>query len=735
VSGTISPGGSIGTLTVGALKLETGASATFDVNTTNTVGSGVNDLIQVNGNLTLNNNALTINLAGVPQPGVPYRLINYTGTRTGTFGAVTVANGNHYSATLDYSVLGQVNITLQPALLRWHSFGDTTWDVNLTANWTNVSSGTVPDIFLTGDRVLLDDEPGLVTTLAISTGNAVIPTEMIVDSTNNVYTIQGPGKISGAANVVKKGQSTLTITAPNDYTGATTISNGILQVGVASALGAATGATVVTNSGTLDAHGFNLGNEPVTASGDGFISGGVTNGAIANLGGADQTQTLRFVTLAGNTTFGGTTRWDIRGTPASLTTQPAGSPYKITKVGNNQIALVATTVDSGLGDVDIQQGIFAIQTTTVSVSGGFGNPANTITVRNGASLGVWDLNNQGGTSAPLNKKLSLEDGSTVISQNGFSTLSGAITVTGNANFDINNSTATTRYLLVDGIIGGTGGFTKLNGLFPLVLSATNTYTGSTIINIGELALTNNGSIGGSTNITIASGAFLDSAGRTDGKLTLASGQKLQGFGTVNGKLTVGVGATLSPGDPASANISTFSITNDVLLLGTTFMEVDKGAFQQDQVVGSTSITYGGTLVVTNLSQGTSPLANGDAFPLFVAPSYGGSFGGIVPASPGAGLQWDTSTLTTDGTLRVALGAPANPPTITSATRSGSNIILQGTNGVANSNYYVLGSTNLLLSRTQWTILGTGSFDGSGNFSFTNPVSPAIPRQFYILQVP
>ena len=68
-----------------------------------------------------------------------------------------------------------------------------------------------------------------------------------------------------------------------------------------------------------------------------------------------------------HTTFGGTARWDMRGSSPSLST--GGNSYNITKVGTNQVSLVGVLVDPMLGNVDIQEGIFGIQTSTVSTSG------------------------------------------------------------------------------------------------------------------------------------------------------------------------------------------------------------------------------------------------------------------------------------------------------------------------------------------------------------------------------
>ena len=76
-----------------------------------------------------------------------------------------------------------------------------------------------------------------------------------------------------------------------------------------------------------------------------------------------------------------------------------------------------------------------------------------------------------------------------------------------------------------------------------------------------------------------------------------------------------------------------------------------------------------------------------------------------------------------------------PPVITRFSLTGSSINLSGTNGVANGNYYLLGTTNLANPVNTWTRLLTNQFDGSGNFNFTNPVNPNAPQSFYQIQLP
>ena len=77
-----------------------------------TVGSGINDLLQINGNLNVNNNTIAVNIRGVPeQAGMDYGVITYSGTLTGSFNPTIV--GTHYAATVDTtSVANQVNVDI-----------------------------------------------------------------------------------------------------------------------------------------------------------------------------------------------------------------------------------------------------------------------------------------------------------------------------------------------------------------------------------------------------------------------------------------------------------------------------------------------------------------------------------------------------------------------------------------------------------------------------------------------
>ena len=68
--------------------------------------------------------------------------------------------------------------------------------------------------------------------------------------------------------------------------------------------------------------------------------------------------------------------------------------------------------------------------------------------------------------------------------------------------------------------------------------------------------------------------------------------------------------------------------------------------------------------------------------------------------------------------------------------SGTNIVLNATNGFVGGTYYVLTSTNLALPLSQWLPVFTNVLGASGNFTLTATNTSVFnsPRQFYVLRV-
>jgi autotransporter-associated beta strand protein len=160
---------------------------------------------------------------------------------------------------------------------------------------------------------------------------------------------------------------------------------------------------------------------------------------------------------------------------------------------------------------------------------------------------------------------------------------------------------------------GTLSVTK-SGTGTLALSGANTYSGTTTVNAGALQV--DGSLGA-------------------GAVTVKTGAALTGAGLLIGPVTVQSGALLAPGD---GGIGTLTVSNTLTLAGSAVLELSKAgtALASDQVVGLSAVNYGGSLLVTNISDPRAlALAAGDSFLLFSAASYAGAFTSLVlPALPG-----------------------------------------------------------------------------------------------------
>ena len=275
------------------------------------------------------------------------------------------------------------------------------------------------------------------------------------------------------------------------------------------------------------------------------------------------------------------------------------------------------------------------------------------------------------------------------------------------------------------MLAGAGGVAVNPGSGNTVtFNGTNTYTGETIIATGTLALGSGGSISDTARISVSNAANFDVAAKTAG-FVLGVGQTLAGNGSVVGLVTAY--GTVSPG----VSVGTLNFSANLTLAGTTVMEVSRNGstVTNDAIVCAGTLTYGGTLVVTN--SGPNSLADGDTFRLFSAVTTASVFGATNLPSLDAGFRWDTGGFGT-GVVRVVyvgLGRPA----FQSIAQSGTNLILGGSNGVAGTPYYLLTSTNLALPLTDWTPLLTNVYGAGGSFSNNIPMYPAEAARFYRLQ--
>ena len=482
--------------------------------------------------------------------------------------------------------------------------------------------------------------------------------------------VEFSGVISGTGGLVKAGPISQVLSGTNTFTGGILITEGPIYFPT----NAITGSPIALGAGTNTITIANNGQIGQNKIGLSILTNAVV---LANVG------PTAVLTPAGAGTVEFILAGPVSGSGGFLRTTTGSGVVALS--GNNTFT-GGVQMDNrilGLGHKNaLGRGTFIIGNPTTP-------PVNTIVIATTTDLS--------GANSVTNVT-TINQNFTIAATNNFE-LSGPITLAAGVKTNTVSSTALTK---ISGAIGGAGGLGKA-GASTLTLSAANAYTGSTIILEGTLALVGSGSVASSSDITVVSGATLDASGRTDGTLTVGAAQTLKGVGT-------------------------FNVTGNLTNHGVIELQVTKsGSVSSDSIQGLYSIRYGGTL---NLVLSGDPLTNSDSIKLFDATNYVGSFATILPPTPGSGLAWDTSTLTTDGTLRIVL-----VPSFTATTLLGTNLVMSGSNGTAGGSYSVLSSTSITTARSNWTVVQSGSFDLNGGFSVTNGIVPGEPQRYFSIRVP
>ena len=681
---------------------------------------------------------------GSPLSGKTNTTLTLNNVQSGDATTYSVRVGNSVGFT--NSVPATLTLLASGNSLRWGTNANNTggtWDAGTSVSWINTANNQ-QSVFNTGDQVLFDDTTGVPTNVTVS--GTVSPNVITVNSSANNFTLGGSGSITGSASLVKQGSSTLTIVNPgNTFSGPVSISGGVIYAGNYS-FGSVSSVTI-TNNSTLDFGGGALGGDkPVTVSGAGFNG----EGALFNSY-EDYPVNQLNIAMAGDTTFGCTARWDLAN--GSQITGPYHLTINWADTNNPYGEWTSVTIGANVAGITLTNGS---KLGSHNMDSAFQNPATVTTVQTNCQLIFWNggwngtVHLLGGGQAFQFGAPGAFNANNVIMENGavWNTYGGSgaqsinvpITLNGVARFVIGDQDRT-----YTNVIGGGGGFVADVYNHAMILSAANTYNGPTIIgsdgNTPEVNLTGNGSISHSSLIFFGgsnpSVAHMDVTGRPDQTLTLTSGQTLAGVGGVNGSIAVSAGATLSPSGTTAAlginwggtnAVGAIAASANVTLSGTTVIKLD-GNGTNDMVQAAANIIYGGTLNLVNIG---SPLAVGNSFHIFSAAGYSGSFTGITPATPGAGLAWRTNQLG-NGIVSVVT-APAQP-VIGSVKSSGGNLIFSGSGGTAFGTYYVLTSTNLAAPLVNWTPLSTNAFDSVGNFNVTNAINAGTPRLFYLLKTP
>jgi autotransporter-associated beta strand protein len=688
--GSITPGngnGSPGTLTItNGLTLFGGTTNRFDLSDDPTGLSKTNDVIRVIGDLNLSGvNTIRVSLLdGLPGNGL-YTLFTYTGNLNGSIANFAISGVSGTLTNPPGAIAILVDAQRPPATLTWlGNGGNNIWDTGTNTTWLNDGA---PDRFLFLDDVVFDNSGS--TTPAVNLIGDQTPNSVLVAADVN-YTFAGTGKITGTTGLTKTNSGTLTVATANDYTGPTIIGGGVISVnqlangGVASRIGAATsepanllffnsalqytggnvtvdrgatfangGATfnVPSDSANLTWNGTNVGGGTLIKSGPGTLTlsaqNSFTGGTIINEGnltlngpaGGGTVTANNYALGSGSVTFqGGTLR--LFGHAAS-TSPEYGNFSRPIIVPEDEVGTLLTppryTMSaplSGAGTLNFEvdyvrgtlSGNWSAFTGLINVSGRIANSEFRVANSAGYAGATLFLNNNA-----------------VITQSGSaSTMEiGALGGTSGSRVGPGNSTSSGRSFRVgwkneDSVFAGQiladgqNTITKV-GTGNWTLSGANTYTGGTLVEGGTLTVNNT-----------------SGSGTGSGSVTVQSGATLAGTGNISGATTVNSGATIAPGNAA---IGALTVNNSVFLAAgsTTRIEINKTSNTRDLLDASGALTYGGTLIVTNLS-GT--LAEGDSFKIFDGGSYSGSFTSSNLPPLAANLMWYTGELALNGSISV-----------------------------------------------------------------------------------
>jgi fibronectin-binding autotransporter adhesin len=459
--------------------------------------------------------------------------------------------------------------------------GATTLAKNDSGTWVRTGNNSYSGNTVINNGNLMVGNGG--TTGNAGVGNVIVDSPTSTLSLNRSDTFTFDGTLSRPGTLAQIGAGTSVLTSATNTIGATTISNGTLQVdgGLTTPTIAMPGNSTLTVGGTVQA----AGSAAVTISGDAGdsainINAGGALRASGNLGGGSDV-----VSVAGLLDTG-------TGTLALGT-------------GDDMLILNDGAVISG-GGVTAGGGTDTLQV----------NNALAMTL-DGAIVGDFEIlvKNLAGTLT-LTGDHSYSDGTTITAgtvQIGDGGTSGSLAsdVNNNGTLVFNRSDTYT----FAGLISGTGGLEQI-GSGATVLTGNNTYAGPTSVQAGSLLV--NGDQSGATGPTsVEVGAALGGTGIVGGNVTAADGAAIDpgDLGIAPGTLTINGNLALSAGSDLNYNFGQANVVggpfNDLTVVGGDL--VLDGTLNVTESAGGSFIpgiyriiSYGGGLTDNGLALGTMP---------------------------------------------------------------------------------------------------------------------------------
>lgn len=703
------------------------------------------------GTLTCNGTN-TISLAGNVKVGT-IALLKYVGAIAGSGnctnlvlpqGASGFISNNPANSTL-YAVISSTG----PGLV-WTGTNSNVsltnrWDIGSTINWlVNATATTYRQTIVPGDAVTFNDTGSGVVLLNTNVG----PASLLISNNVKNYTLSGNGAISGPAGLQKLGSGTAVLNLTNSsYAGGTIVSNGVLQMGSASAIAPASSLTVGSGS-VLELAGF--GQTVTELTGAGTVSNSSPNNIILTVGSA-----------AGGT-WNGNIRDDNRGGVAltkvgSGTWIVGGSNY----LNNGDAFSVRAQVNGGTM-ILTNNSLMSVPFMEYWIAQGAGNTATVVV--DGGTLAVsnnWLV--VGRNDATANGTLIVNSG-TVVKAGGGNLVVGSLGATGaliiNGGQVLNNSmvwlgenaTGNGALYLNGGLLQATqvrpngapaSSFAYFNGGTLRASASSISFLesqsmvmsnglvlddGGFTLNIGATPLQAGDAFNGGLVKKGAGVVYLDAVNTYSGTTTISNGT-LAGVGTIAGPVVVAPGGIIGAGNApveGTLNLSSTPLT----IQGAAALRINKtgGTPTSDLITGISTANYGGTLIISNATSDATPLVAGDSFTLFNAATPTGNFAGIS-GSPGAGLAYSFNPAS--GVLSVIVNNIANNPTNITFSVSGNTLSLSWP---ADHLGWILQTQNNPLNvgiSNNWV-----DVPGSASVTATNiTINPATPTVFFRLRNP
>jgi hypothetical protein len=224
-----------------------------------------------------------------------------------------------------------------------------------------------------------------------------------------------------------------------------------------------------------------------------------------------------------------------------------------------------------------------------------------------------------------------------------------------------------------------------------------------------------------TASTITYGQALSASMLTNGSASVPGSFAFTTPSTTPGAGTANQPVTFSPADHVDYSTISFNVSVAVLQATPTLVTAPTAS----------AITVGQALSASTLSSGSASVPGGFAFTTPTATPGVGTANQSVTFTPADHVDYGTFSFNVSVTV-----SPSVPPIITSISLAGTNLTINGNNGVAGI-YTLLTSTDLTLPISSWQAAGTFTLSSGGSFSqiVNGAVTINDSEQFYILQAP